>query len=89
MYYVGYSNNYELRLKEHNQSEKNTYTSKHRPWVIKAVFECGNNKAEAVRLEKFIKKQKSKIFLQKRIDSEDIELTGILAQLVRVPNSSG
>ncbi len=88
MYYVGYTNNYQRRLRQHNESEKNTYTSKHRPWFIKAIFECRNNEADAIRLEKFIKKQKSKIFLQRFIDSETSELTGKLARLV-YPEFSG
>ena len=88
LYYVGYTNNYQRRLRQHNEPEKNTYTSKHRPWFIKAIFECRNNEADAIRLEKFIKKQKSKIFLQRFIDSETSELTGKLAQLV-YPEFSG
>ena len=89
LYYVGYSNDYKRRLKQHNASGKNTYTSKHKPWIIKVVFECGKNETDAIRLEKFIKKQKSKIFLQKLIDSESSQLTGVLAQLVRSPETSG
>jgi putative endonuclease len=57
-YYVGYSNDYERRLIEHNSSPKNTFTSKHRPWHLKAVFACGNIEASAMQIEKFIKKQK-------------------------------
>ena len=79
MYYVGYTNDYERRLKQHNESTNNTYTSKHRPWIIKSVFKCGNNEADAIRLERFIKRQKSKIFLQKLIGSENSELAGMLA----------
>ena len=89
MYYVGYTSDYERRLKQHNESDKNTYTSKHRPWMIKTLFECGENEAEAIRLERFIKKQKSKKFLRKPVDAKDSKFTGALAQLVRVPNISG
>ncbi len=89
MYYVGYTNDCGRRLKQHNESTSNTYTSKHRPWIIKAIFECGNDEAEVMRLEKFIKKQKSKVFLQKLINSKTSELTGILARLVRSPEISG
>jgi len=89
LYYVGYTNDYERRLNQHNESNKNTYTAKHKPWIIAAVFECGNNKADAIRLERFIKRQKSKIFLQKLIDSDNLKLAGMLAQLVRVPKISG
>ena len=89
LYYVGYTNDYERRLNQHNESSKNTYTSKHRLWIIAAVFECGNNKADAIRLERFIKRQKSRILLLKLIDSDNLKLAGILAQLIRVPKISG
>ena len=89
LYYVGYTNDYKRRLEQHNGSTSNTFTSKHRPWVIKAMFTCGHNEGDAMRLEKFIKKQKSKFFLQKLVNSEPSEFKGILVQLVRCPEISG
>ena len=83
-YYVGYTNNPERRLHEHNNSEFITYTSKHRPWILKAVFSCGEIEAKALKIERFIKKQKSRGLLEKLVKGG--ELTGILAQLVRVPH---
>ncbi|WP_462254263.1 GIY-YIG nuclease family protein [Ferruginibacter sp.] len=83
IYYVGYTNNYLKRLSEHNGSEKNTFTSKHRPWILKAVFECGYEESLAITIEKFIKKQKSRVLIEKIIDG--MQLIGSLAQLVRVP----
>jgi putative endonuclease len=83
IYYAGYTNDYLKRLSEHNTSDRNTFTSKHRPWELKAVFECGNDEAVAMQLEKFIKKQKSRTLIERMIDG--VELTGALAQLVRVP----
>jgi putative endonuclease len=56
-FYVGHTENYLQRLTEHNNSERITYTSKHRPWLLKAVFVCGNNRGEAQKIELFIKKQ--------------------------------
>ena len=82
LYYVGYSDDYRRRLKEHNEDVRNTFTSKHRPWVLKAVFKCGRDVAVAIRLERFIKKQKSRKLIEKMILGE--KLTGVLAQLVRV-----
>ncbi|SOD15396.1 putative endonuclease [Pedobacter xixiisoli] len=82
-YYVGYTRDYVRRLKEHNSSEGLTFTSKHRPWVLKAVFLCGEIESEAVRLDRFIKKQKSRRLLERLIDV--VAPTGVLAQLVRVP----
>ena len=70
-YYIGYSNDHERRVLEHNNSERNTFTSKYRPWILRAVFSCGTIEAEAVRIERII---------------EGEPLTGILAQLVRVPH---
>ncbi|MCX6353200.1 MAG: GIY-YIG nuclease family protein [Bacteroidetes bacterium] len=83
LYYVGYTNDYERRLIEHNTSDKNTFTSKHRPWELAAAFSISDNEAEAMMIEKFIKKQKSRKFLEALINAK--EMTGILAQLVRVP----
>ena len=84
LYYVGYTNDYRRRLKEHNEQDFfNTFTSKHRPWILKAAFEVGNVEGEAMKMEKFIKKQKSRKLIEVMIQSE--KLTGVLAQLVRVP----
>jgi len=83
-YYIGYTNNYTRRIVEHNSSNRETYTSKHRPWVLKAVFECSNSEAAAISIERYIKRQKSRKLIEKMITGES--LTGILAQLVRVPH---
>ena len=83
LYYVGYTKSFEQRLYQHNQSGHNTFTSKHRPWVLKAVYQCGESESEAVWIERFIKKQKSRKFIERLISGEP--LTGILVQLVRVP----
>ena len=82
IYYVGHSDNPWRRLIEHNSSELQSFTAKHRPWILKAVFECGNSRTEAIKLEKFIKKQKSRKLIEDMIDGKP--LYGILAQLVIV-----
>jgi len=83
-YYIGYTRDYRRSFHEHNHSDGDTYTSKHRPWILKAVFACGEIEAEAIRLERFIKKQKSRKLIERIIGGE--VLTGILAQLVSVPH---
>ena len=83
IYYCGYSNDPVRRLKEHNSKPFNTYTAKHRPWYLKAYFNCSVVEAEAIRVEKIIKNQKSSKLLKKLIDGYFIP-TGKLAQLVRV-----
>ncbi|MFL5729985.1 MAG: GIY-YIG nuclease family protein [Cytophagaceae bacterium] len=84
-YYVGYTHDYSQRLISHNTTDRNTFTSKYRPWEIKALFQVGDVEAKPVRIEKFIKRQKSKAFLIRLI--EGCELFGELAQLIRVPHA--
>jgi len=79
VFYVGYSQNVFQRLKQHNTSLFNTYTSKGRPWNIKAIFKVPS-KPYAISAERFIKKQHSKSLIIKLIDKNFIP-TGKLAQL--------
>ena len=82
-YYVGHSSNPYRRLEEHNNKLFNTFTSKYRPWKLAALFECGSNRGEAIIIERYIKKQKSRRLLENLIKGENIPIS--LAQLVRVP----
>ena len=84
-YYIGHSSDPWLRLSHHNTDDKDTFTSKCRPWVLAAVFEVGNTRSEALSMERFIKKQKSRKFIEQLIDPEFIPQSS-LAQLVRVPH---
>ena len=55
---------------------------------MKAVFECGTDRAAAMKIEKFIKNMKSRVFIEKIISGD--ELYGILAQLpARKPKEGG
>ena len=70
-YYVGYTEDFLNRFNQHNHQEYfNTYTSKFRPWQLAAVFECGFDKSAAIKTENFIKKQKSKRFIEQLIADE-------------------
>ena len=84
IYYVGQTNDLDTRLESHNLADRNTFTSKHRPWKLVALFECGSTRAEAIAVERFVKRQKTKSFIERLIHAE--QLTGPLAQLVRVPH---
>ncbi|TMI78339.1 MAG: GIY-YIG nuclease family protein, partial [Bacteroidetes bacterium] len=57
LFYVGYSDDPIRRLQQHNSKPINTFTSKHRPWALRASFECSENLSDAIRIEPFIKKQ--------------------------------
>ena len=84
-YYVGYSNDPQRRLIEHNTKPFNTYTSRYRPWELKAFFKCSEIQQQAIAIERFIKNQKSRKLLEQLCDPNFIP-TGILAKLVRVPD---
>jgi putative endonuclease len=62
----------------------NTFTSKHRPWKLAAVFEAGSDEGAAMAIEKFIKKQRSRKLIETMISGK--LLSGILAHLVKVPD---
>ncbi len=64
-YYVGITAQPHQRLIEHNTSERITYTSKHRPWAMVALFECAKNLGEAMKIERFIKKKKNRKLIEK------------------------
>ena len=64
--YVGFTENIERRLKEHNNG-KSTYTRKHKPWGILYIEEY-REKEEAIKREKYYKsaagRRKIKILLE-------------------------
>lgn len=82
IHYVGYSDNPQQRLIEHNTKEKGTFSAKHRPWIIAAMFEAGS-KDEAIAAERFIKKHRSPKLIAKLQDPSFV-LDGQLAKLIRV-----
>ena len=84
IYYVGYSIDVDRRVKEHNSLENKSFTGKHQPWILKCSFVTGNNRNTAMIIEKFIMRQKSKVFIKKVIDNP--MSIDFIAQLVRVPS---
>ena len=61
-YYIGYSENPEARLAEHN-SGKVTSTRDHRPWM-KVYQEEFLTKQQAVQRERYIKSMKSRRYIE-------------------------
>jgi putative endonuclease len=71
-YYVGTTDNVERRLLEHNlKTYADSYTSKGTPWSLVLSYLCSNSD-EAYKLERFIKRMKSRRFIEKIIDDEGI-----------------
>jgi putative endonuclease len=82
-YCVGYTEDVEKRLYEHNNSERTTYASKHRPRILKKSIALEENRGFAMRIEKTVKKAKSRLLIEKIV----LEINDLneLAQLVSVP----
>ena len=68
VYYVGQSINPWNRVQQHNTNSSEKYTGKYKNWKLMAVFEISVSRSDAIKIERFIKKQKQlpiikKIFL--------------------------
>jgi putative endonuclease len=71
-YYIGSTADVNRRLEEHNNPQvKTKYTAKHLPWEIKVYFECSDSRGNCLIIERFIKNQKSRAFLEKLIAEKD------------------
>jgi len=82
-YYIGHSSDPDKRLSEHNNDLRSTYTSKHRPWKILAAFPVSEQRNIALRVERYLKRMKSRKMIEKLILSGNI--SDVIAQAVRVP----
>ena len=83
-YYVGQSEDHLRRLTQHNNGKFHKSTTSGRPWELKAVFEIQGGRREALKIESFIKKQKSRTLIERLIDPDFIP-SNSLAQMVRIP----
>ena len=66
-YYVGKTKSVQNRLKFHNSKLNKIWTKKGKPWILKTSFEFENSNLSSFA-ERFIKRQKSKIFIEKIIN---------------------
>ncbi|MUP37712.1 GIY-YIG nuclease family protein [Labilibaculum euxinus] len=69
-YYLGYTEDVSKRIFMHNNPIRTSYTSKHRPWILKKAFKVGNNKTLALKIEQKIKKMKSRKYLEQLLDPQ-------------------
>jgi putative endonuclease len=68
-YYVGSTSDLERRITEHNNGHS-PYTSKKRPWKL-FYYEEFSSKTEALKREKFLKKQRNKEFYLKLLGKSE------------------
>ena len=69
-YYIGYSQDLIKRLEQHNSS-KSGYTATKNPWKMVYVEEY-ETKTEAIKREKFLKRQRNKAFYKTLIEGSNI-----------------
>jgi putative endonuclease len=71
-YYIGMTCDVARRIGEHNDpSRENKYTLKHLPWELKLSFEVSEQRGEALIVERFLKNQKSRAFIERLISEKD------------------
>ena len=70
------------RLEEHNNVNKNSFTSKVRPWIMKACFERSESRGLARKVENYIKRMKSRKLIENLIRNQ-VEKPGSLTTFVR------
>jgi putative endonuclease len=70
-YYIGHTNDPERRLIEHNTTDEIKFTTKFRPWTMLLAFEVSELRGKAMKIERFLKKQKSRLFIKRLIEAKD------------------
>jgi putative endonuclease len=71
-FYIGHTSNVLKRLPEHNNPQDfSKYSAKGIPWVVVLSIMISDSRSDAMRVERFIKKQKSRAFIQKLILEKD------------------
>ncbi|WP_438425829.1 GIY-YIG nuclease family protein [Aquimarina macrocephali] len=68
-FYIGYSANIEERINKHN-SGNSRYTSKKIPWRLVYTEEF-SSKSDAIKRERFLKKQKNRNFYLRLIQNKN------------------
>ncbi|WP_026711098.1 GIY-YIG nuclease family protein [Flavobacterium filum] len=78
-YYIGESYNLDERIKNHNQHfYQNSFSKIANDWKLLLSYEC-IDRHSALYLERFIKKMKSRLFIEKIISNPEI-LSDILSK---------
>ena len=64
-YYIGHSHDPWQRLEQHLSNSGEKYTGSYRDWKLVAVFDISSSKGDADKIEKLIKRQKSRTLIEK------------------------
>ena len=71
-YYIGQTSDLNVRLTQHNAIENVHFTSRDAPWSLCVSVRC-TSRTQAMMLEAFIKKQKSRVFIEKVIADDAVQ----------------
>ena len=72
-YYVGSSEDVDKRLHYHeNPIERRKFTVRGAPWIIVCILAC-DSREHALKLESFIKRMKSRDFIERLISCEAMQ----------------
>jgi len=70
-YYIGYSENPQKRIEFHNSKFNKIWSKRGQPWELMLTLKF-DNKSEALRSEKFIKRKKSRAYIEAVIDAKKL-----------------
>jgi putative endonuclease len=85
-FYVGHTDDPFHRFLQHNELSDDGFTSKYRPWILVACSAPIPHRNTAVKIEKYIKNQKSKKFIRKLVDEK--KLDGLISRFSSTPSQS-
>ena len=70
-FYIGQTPDVQKRLREHNNPVVNSkFTAKYVPWELVLNFPVTPERADAMKVEKFIKNQKNRKFILRMIENK-------------------
>ncbi|MEZ4982856.1 MAG: GIY-YIG nuclease family protein [Saprospiraceae bacterium] len=67
-FYIGQTSDITTRLEFHNHISETSFTSRYRPWDLAWSLEVPNQKI-AMKIERFIKKKKSRSYLEGLVEN--------------------
>jgi putative endonuclease len=71
-FYIGQTPDVQKRLREHNNPLVNSkFTAKFIPWELVLYFPVTSERGDAMKVEKFIKRQKSRQFILQLIENKE------------------
>jgi putative endonuclease len=62
-YYIGQTNDLNKRIEQHNSLDNSSSTKKGQPWTLFINIDC-ESRLQAIRIERYIKKMKSRIYIE-------------------------